>query len=307
MSIKSWEGIEWQKHIQLLLKRYYGPDAYQDIPDKHIGDYGLEGYSTRECVAYQCYAAAEPLTTDELYKKQRSKITNDIKKFIDNKEDLKSILGNIKIKTWILVVPRHESALLLKHSEKKASEVRNANLQYVADDFRISIATEDNFAVEAASLRQVNLSMIDVGDTVNNTELENWLANQKGELINNIERKIKKISHVRQGKNELMFRNEMIKKYIEGQNIISSLHDNYPDIYQTLLKCKENREQYLVLESLISPDIPSNMLKDSLKKYRDELTGTVKGVASQTIERLVYEGVADWLMRCPLDFPEESI
>lgn len=304
MVMKYWEGLEWQKHIQLLLKRHYGPDSYQDIPDKHVGDYGLEGFSTRDCVAYQCYAAVEPLTTDELFKKQRSKISADIKKFIDNSNDLIGVFGNINIKCWILVVPRHESALLLKHGEKKASEVRKVNLSYVGEGFRISIVTEDYFAVEAATLRQNNLSIIDVDETIDNDELEQWVAKQKGDLIVNLERKINKITHVRLGNNQLLFRNEMIKRFVEGQNIITNLHDNYPDIYNTLLKCKGNREKLLALESLINQDVPASMLKDSLGRYKDELVGAVKGVTPQTIERLMYEGVADWLMRCPLDFPE---
>ncbi|MPY19076.1 hypothetical protein [Paenibacillus glucanolyticus] len=306
MILKTWEGLEWQKHIQLLLKRHYGPDSYQDIPDKHVGDYGLEGYSPRDCVAFQCYAAEEPLTTEELYKKQRSKISSDIKKFIENKDDLKGVFGDIKIRSWVLVVPRHESALLLKHAEKKASEVKIAKLPYVDDSFRINIATEENFAVEAATLRQNNLSMIDVNKTIDDEELEQWVTKQKGDLIVNLERKINKITHIRLSKRESLFRNEMIKRFIEGQNIITSLHDNYPDIYNSLLKCKGNREKFLALESLINQDVPATMLKDSLGRYTDELTGAVKGVTPQTIERLVYEGVADWLMRCPLDFPEES-
>lgn len=306
MIMKSWEGLEWQQHIQLLLKRHYGPDSYQDIPDKHVGDYGLEGFSPRDCVAYQCYAAEEPLTTDELFKKQRSKISADIKKFIDNKDDLKGVLGEIKIRSWILVVPRHESALLLKHAEKKALEVRNMKLSYVDEGFRISIATEDYFAVEAATLRQNNLTMIDVDESIDDDELEQWVAKQKGNLIVNLERKINKITNVRLSNSELVFRNEMIKKFVEGQNIITSLHDNYPDIYNSLLKCKGNREKFLALESLINQDVPATMLKDSLGRYKEDLARAVKGVTPQTIERLVYEGVADWLMRCPLDFPEES-
>lgn len=303
--MRSWEGLEWQKHVQLLLKRHYGPDSYQDIPDKHVGDYGLEGFSPRDCVAYQCYAAEEPLSTEELYRKQRGKISADIKKFINNKNDLMNIFGDIKIKHWILVVPRHESALLLKHADKKAMEVRNAQLPYADDDFRIMIATEDNFAVEAATLRKNDLAIIEIDGSVKDNELEQWVAEQKGDLIINLERKIRKISHIRLGNKEFVFRNEMIKRYIEGQNIISSLHDNYPDVYNSLLKCKGNREGLLVLESLINQDSSVNMLKDSLGRYREELVGEVKGVSRQTIEKLVYEGVADWLMRCPLDFPEE--
>ena len=146
-----------------------------------------------------------------------------------------SILGDVKIKSWVLVVPRHESALLIKHADKKASEVRDAILPYVDDNFRIMIATEDNFAVEAATLRQNDLAIIEINGNVKDNELEQWVAKQKGDLILNLERKIGKIPHIRSGKKEFVFRDEMIKRYIEGQNIIKSLHDNYPDVYNSLL------------------------------------------------------------------------
>ncbi|PEF92567.1 hypothetical protein COL10_03475 [Bacillus cereus] len=72
-------GKEWGNHIQLLLKRHYGTN-YQDVSYEDGGEYGLEGFSLDGCV-YQCYAGKEPVTTEELYKNQRNKITRDINVF----------------------------------------------------------------------------------------------------------------------------------------------------------------------------------------------------------------------------------
>ena len=57
-----WDGEEWEQRVQLYLKRRYGPGEYVHLPAKHLGDFGIEGFS-RDGLAYQCYAAQEPLST----------------------------------------------------------------------------------------------------------------------------------------------------------------------------------------------------------------------------------------------------
>ena len=89
----NWDGEDWQRHINTLLSLRYGV-RYQTIPDKDQGDWGLEGFSD-DGVAYQCYAAEEPLTVSDLTDKQRNKITRDIGKFCDNSHHLATILGQI--------------------------------------------------------------------------------------------------------------------------------------------------------------------------------------------------------------------
>jgi len=167
---------EWQERIILLLKLQYRATGFQEIPDRDRGDYGLEGFA-RDGSVYQCYAAEEPLSTGNLYAKQRHKITKDLNKFKDNKDGLIKIFGPTKISRWILVVPRWESKELLKHAEKKAEEIRNVNLPYVADDFCVHIATEEYFAVERQLLMGVGLDKIQVDpDELETTTIEQYLA-----------------------------------------------------------------------------------------------------------------------------------
>jgi hypothetical protein len=64
--IRGWEGNDWQEHVLTLLRSHYDPGQFQDVPDNHVGDFGIEGYSLDGCV-YQCYAAQEPLSTNARY------------------------------------------------------------------------------------------------------------------------------------------------------------------------------------------------------------------------------------------------
>src|SRR5437870_4568866 len=90
--IRGWEGNDWQEHVLTLLRSHYDPGQFQDVPDNHVGDFGIEGYSLDGCV-YQCYAAQEPLSPNARYEAQRDKITTDLTKFIDNHVDLEKVLG----------------------------------------------------------------------------------------------------------------------------------------------------------------------------------------------------------------------
>jgi len=297
---------EWQERIILLLKRRYGATEFQKIPDRDRGDYGLEGFARNGSV-YQCYAAKEPLSTNELYAKQRNKITKDLSKFKDNKDDLIKIFGPTKISRWILVVPRWESKDLLKHAEKKAEEIRNANLPYVADSFFIHIATEEDFAVERQSLLSVGLAKIQVDpDKLETTTIEDWSGENDG-LVKTLDCKIERLNPSLDQSGKLQLRDKFIGHYIEGQNVLEKLHSEYSDLYVAVKRLKTKREKFLETYSRIPTGTPADTFHKALSVFNSELTDEVKGLSSSTIEILGYEAASDWLLRCPLDFPQKEI
>lgn len=114
-AFKEWNGDDWQEHVARLLRaRYNEPGFYQEIPSRDKGDLGLEGFS-RDGICYQCYAPEPPFTIATLYEKQRAKITSDVGKFVANGNRLSGVLGSIKVKRWLLVVPYFYSPKLLEH------------------------------------------------------------------------------------------------------------------------------------------------------------------------------------------------
>ena len=297
---------EWQEHIILLLKQRYGATGFQEIPDRDRGDHGLEGFA-RDGSAYQCYAAEEPLSTKGLYDKQRNKITKDINKFKNNQADLVKICGPTKISHWILVVPRWESKDLLKHAEKKAKEIRNANLPCVADDFFIHIATEDYFSVERQLVLDVGLAKIQVNpDELETTTIEDWSGEKDG-LVKTLDSKIERLNSSSDKNEKLQLRNNFIRYYIEGQNVLEKLHFEYLNLYVAVKQLKTNRKKFLETSSQIPTGTPADTFNRALSEFKNELTDEVKGLSNNTIETLSYEAVSDWLLRCPLDFPAKEI
>lgn len=300
-NIRIYEGEDWEKRIQLLLKIHYKVGNYQEVPARHKGDFGIEGYST--CgVAYQCYAAEEPRTTNDRYEAQRDKITADIGKFINNKSKLIDLFGETVINRWILIVPIFDSSSLAQHASKKTKEVLLANLPYVSSDFKVIIGTDDLFAKQINELTNVGVIDIDIPDLKIETEnREDWL-NSNSILVQNLEMKGQKISQLKLNGRIEDFKRSMVDHYLRGQNLLDYFNENNPELYAQLSNCKRTYENELYTMSLISSSSANQHLGEAQKEYSESLKNSATKLPVTTIQILVWEAISDWLMRCPLDF-----
>lgn len=299
--VRFWEGEEWEKYIQLLIKRHYGPGNYQEVPAKHVGDFGIEGYSTNGC-AYQCYATQEPCTTQQRYEAQRDKITTDISKFIRNKPELIKLFGGTLIHRWILIVPVSESASLVQHASKKSNEILQAKLPYISDDFKVIIDTDSCFAKEINELANPGVLLVENQDiNINSEKRDDWIISNDG-LVGALSQKAQKIPRLVSDEKIEDFKMSVIEHYLRGQNLLDSFSKNYPDIYAQLDNCKRMYECELRTLSLINSDPAPQYLSEALKQYSAKIRSSAPNLPSATIDALSWEGISDWLMRCPLDF-----
>jgi len=159
--VRIWDGKEWERYCLALLRLHYGADELQEVPDRHGGDLGLEAYSSDGC-AYQCYAALEPLATNDLYENQRDKLTRDLGTLLAKAPEVALLLGWIKIRRYMFMVPRHDSYRLVQHGKSKVADVRGWSLSFVADDFDIFIVTDEAFPKERASLLELPVALVNV-------------------------------------------------------------------------------------------------------------------------------------------------
>src|SRR5215204_4061018 len=145
MTSSSWTGDDWEAYCLLLIQRRYGADEVQRVPAKHGGDLGIEAF-TFSGLAFQCYAAEEPLSTRERYEKQRDKLTVDLAKLEKKQSELRALLGPVLIRRYIFMVPLFNSGKLIQHCTAKAAEYRAKRLPHLDPDFRIVVVTEDDYA-----------------------------------------------------------------------------------------------------------------------------------------------------------------
>lgn len=140
-----YDGNSWEALFQLIFKNKHGSDDYQEMPASP-GDYGIEGFVGNTGVAFQCYCPERNYEQDELYEKQRDKITRDIGKLKTYEKEIKARIGNELIARWTFITPEINRNKLLKHARDKEAEARSWNLSILSPDFKILLHDAEFYA-----------------------------------------------------------------------------------------------------------------------------------------------------------------
>jgi hypothetical protein len=301
---RSWNPKEWEKHVQLLLKRRYAylPGSYQHVPDTVGGDWGVEGFAI-DGSAYQCYAAQEWVTADELLTKQKNKMTSDIAKFIANETELATLFGTVRVSVWNLVVPYWNNKELIQHASKKAGEVEKLKLKHAADTFHISILTEDDFVVEVQLLANLNLHKFNLpAPSIAPEKLAQWMERKRNlHLVSNLRRKVELLGQGKSQESKEKFQARIVANYIGGNIVLGRLERELPDTFGKVVEYKATREANLETESFVTSKVPSEFFATTLQEYREEIS-KVPGIGPSAADTIAHEAVSDWLLRCPMDF-----
>ena len=292
-------GDQWEEYCQKVFRLRYRAEDYQEVPAKYGGDLGIEGF-TKTGIVFQCYCPDDEPTSKELYVNQRKKITTDIKKFIDNEKELKTLLGVTKVRRWFLVTPSYDDKDLIAHCQKKTQEVKAKKCSHVADDFEVLLCTEKDFIVENGILVSAGAQQIAIDPPeITPTEILDW-STAENDHYDNIRSKILKIPNVL---NVDRYVTLNIKNFLAGQNVLTHLHKEYPGLYEKLLSVKNAQERKVEGFSMMPSGAPGEFLKECFEEYvsliREELG---KSLSVSLTSDLAGEAIADWLIRCPLDF-----
>jgi hypothetical protein len=296
-----WGTTEWEDHIQKVLKLRYKQGGYQEIPAETHGDCGLEGVASDGNV-YQCYSAQDYVTPAELLKKQKGKITADIGKLLNNEQELLEILGSVKIRRWYLVVPHWKNKDLIKHAKEKEAFVRKSGAKHIHPDFETFIITGDDFLIEKQELASVNSYGFDaLPPAVDDSSLNAWLDNASNlTLIANLDHKAPLIVGDRQAQLP-KFRSRIVKNFIHGKSVLNRLQKELPETFKRVADLKQQKEDDLETETALAQSVPAEIFEDTLKSFKGQLAKT-PGLSERATTVIANEAVADWVMRCPLEF-----
>jgi hypothetical protein len=178
-----------------------------------------------------------------------------------------------------------------------------ANLSYVGDGFQVTVCDEEQFAVQRDCLLNAGTRRLgsDV-DEATDEEITEW-AEENDTLVATLDEKISRLPTITDEQERWEFRNRVVKWYLEGQDILEALR-RHPEAHEAVLKAKSHRENYLVKICSLRRGTPSDMFDEALNGYMATVIKQAYMLAEHTVESLAYEAVADWMLRCPLNFPK---
>lgn len=282
----------------LLLRKRYDDHTFQEIPDRHGGDLGLEAFAHDGC-AFQCYAAEEPLATNDLYEAQRDKLTADLGKLKKNKADLEKLLGQVKISKYVFMVHRSDSRKLVAHAATKADEVRSWGLPFIADDFCIVVVTDDYYAAEREAIAAIPEQLVQP-DEIGGPEVQDWQV-QNEPLVAGAVGKLRGVGL--DGAALETYVEALLTQYLEGENALEKLRARYPEHWQTVSLLKSGKEKRLALEYPETSAGDAALIIRVTTDLAAEVRRDAPAVSQSLAEKIAWAAVADWLMRCPLRLP----
>jgi hypothetical protein len=301
-SIGPISGQEWDEYCQKMLELKY-PNDYQRVPSEYGGDLGIEGFTCKSGIAFQCYCPDGEPTSVELYEKQRDKITTDINKLLSNEVGLKRILGTTILKQWHFITPRFDNKAIIEHCQRKISRIKVSNIIYIdCADFIILVKDENYFLKEKHILYESNFVKINPQiPLVSPEQISEWKITYNS-FYEIIEGKIAKITQDEVKKDAIV--NSIIKDFLLGQSTLDNLRTSFPDQYQDIVELKS------VWENKIEQDTnshnfnhPGQYLRRTLDEYKAELEKTYRNdISAAHLEILAAEARSDWIIKCSMDF-----
>lgn len=297
-------GIEWDELCKKLLEFKYRNNNYQSVPSRFGGDYGIEGF-TNNGIVFQCYCPDESEIADSLYECQRSKITKDIGKLIKNWPKIQALLGAQNLlKEWQFITPSYDNKKIIEHIRKQEERVKNDLIGKISEDFSISIKTDTEFIDVAPYFLDAGIIKVPLLTVRTDSKVIEEFMSGENELFERIKAKVIKIDGVGSDVNKI---NKMVRIIFEsfewGQRALEDLRCNYPFIYGKIRALKESLEITVEREA-VTLSVPAGTFLNKIRvDYRAAIEKEISIKVDQSlIECISEEAIADWVVRCPIDF-----
>lgn len=200
------------------------------------------------------------------------------------------------MKRWILVVPKHDSADVVKHALKKTKEVIDKDLPHVdSGDFQVLVQDRASFS-EDAWIRGTSRAHL-LGGPVPQATAEEVNAMRQGD--SSIEQNLRTKLGVRLLDIEALDEavNEALTAFLEAENVGKSLRNLAPDAWEEAARLKQERLKRLKIGARGDG---GDRLDFELNDLKSKIIQAVPNIDPSWAEKISLGAVSEWLMRCPL-------
>ncbi|MFT8247241.1 hypothetical protein [Roseomonas sp. BN140053] len=297
-----WDPNEWELHAFGLLQDRHGATNVMKVPARHKGDFGIDYYCVSGRVAYQCYAVQEPVEVDDRATKQKAKITKDLNKFCSRAEVAKLFVSS-EVERWILVVPIHDSAQVNLHLSAKTKHVRSLNLSYVAPDFEVLVHDLEGFDPTSVATRAFHRQQISLPpQPATAAQISSW-TQASNPLVSDLSRKLTKRIGPRDPAKLDAAVQDMVGLFLEKENTLDSLRRDAPHLHEALAAVISRHATRLSFYGSPEDATPYYILRSEVESLTAELKQSVPNFSDGSAQQIALGAIAEWLLRCPLDFP----
>lgn len=302
------DNKKWEDICQICFKRKYDDECYFEILATP-GDYGIEGF-TRTGKAFQCYCPDKEYSAKELYEKQRDKITKDLKKLKKYETQIKKKIGKTKITRWYFVTPSYTKNEIVDHCTKMMLEVKKWNLSIINNnDFEVVLYDVQSLLPFFHIALSGSTQKFRIGAQKDAIDLQKIFSykDTDGFLVVNAKRKhTKRIVQHGISENQVdSLTDKTIRHFLIGKDILEKWEKVLPLEYEKFRELIEKETEEIEDRSLF----PSSDFNRDYREVKNEIANLINenfaSLESVMRKDLTNYVIADWLLRCPLNFVEE--
>lgn len=297
-AVQVWNPDDWEGFASALLQARHGPLNIQKIPAEHKGDWGIDYYCVAERVAYQCYAVVEPVDIATRADRQKNKITIDLGKLAKNASQIGRLFLGKKIRYWNLLVPRHDSKEVNLHCAKKTLDIRAKRCPHLDLDIEVNVQAIDAFP-GATAYATLN-STLSLNVQATQEELAKWKTGASPDLLENAHRKLGKRASGSTLDDAVA---QAARAFLEGNALLDAIRSRSPELHDKISAALTTRARRLSVAGPSGGPDPGAILNTELDRLVIAVKEAVPNLSEDNAQQIALGTAADWIMRCPLDFP----
>lgn len=205
------------------------------------------------------------------------------------------------LKHWVLVVPVHDSKAVNIHCAKKTQDLRAIGCAALDESFEVSIQDPGAFPNDAVAMGMSALSKITLSiPTPSQSELESWAA-ESSDLLNNAIQKLGKRAPPNKLDEAVA---EAIKSFLQGNALLDALRSGSPDLHEKVISAIRSRTRRLRFAGPQAGGSAGEILHAELDALIAAMQAVAPSLSADNAEQIAYGSICEWIMRCPLDFPD---
>jgi hypothetical protein len=297
---RAWDGDSWQAYALQLVQIRHQPQNVQIVPDRVKGDAGVEFFSTNGCL-YQCYAPEETADVAKASSAMKAKASRDLQKLNTYAAVIEKILQGIKCARWILLCPFLDDKEVVAFVRHKGKELQALGLSFVDPHFEALVHSQSDFTTEIDHLKQLSAGLPLHFPRPTDADVQ---AQPDGEMTLRLRGKLlRAFPNSTPGEIEKR-KGNFIRAHLTRENALYEMRDNHPILWEQSRICIDAEENRLLTIGAGS-GAPVDQLDASVTRIERSLARDLPTVAASVVTEIAVGTISDWLLRCPLDFPEE--
>jgi len=232
----------------------------------------------------------------------KSTVSRDLAKLKQYEPTLLDLLGDTKIKRWILLCPFLDDKAVVAFAKKKALELTKVGCALLDTSFEALIHFSDDFQTEIANLRHLSLGVPLRVNSPQDSDIEDRIKN----LDQRLDDKLRRGFSNRSDEQRQHQKHSIVRSSLRSENLLEQMKLEMPELWDRATQSIIAEEDRLAMGGSRRGD-PSELIDKEAETLNNVLQKALPTLNPSDLSVIAKGQIGTWLIQCPLDFDHERM